>query len=81
MIQPAFERHQAIEIDDYASRRQIKKQDCQQPEDDVRRAELACRADPRQPHDEQYLREREVCQPKLFFEDGAALFDLLFGAQ
>jgi len=60
LIQPAFERHRAIEMDDDGGRGQIEKHDRREPEQDVRGALFGGDANPRQADDEQHLRQREI---------------------
>ncbi|OLD16706.1 MAG: hypothetical protein AUJ01_10115 [Acidobacteria bacterium 13_1_40CM_3_65_5] len=65
LIQPAFERHQPIEVDDDDGRRHVEEHHREEPEHDVRGTELRGHADPRQPNDEKDLREREIGEPEL----------------
>ena len=68
LVQAALERHQAIQVDDDDRRRDVEEHDRREPEDDVRRTELRRDTHPREPDDEEDLREGEIGQPELTFE-------------
>jgi hypothetical protein len=80
LVQATFERHQAVEVDDYGRRRQIKQHDGQHPQHDVRGSEFSRDADPREPDDEQNLREDEIAHAELFPQGRAVRLDLGFGS-
>jgi hypothetical protein len=69
LIQAALERHQAIEVDHHRGGRQVEQHEGEQPEDDVRRSEFAGDADPREADDEEDLREGEIANAELLFND------------
>jgi hypothetical protein len=79
LIQAAFERHQAIQVDHHRGRRQIEQHEGQQPEDDVRRSELSRDADPREPDDEEDLREGEIADAELLLQRRAVRLDARLG--
>ena len=81
LIQAALERHQTIEVDHDDSGGQIEERHRDDPEDDVRGAQLRGDAHPGQADDEEDLREGEIGETELAHERGAARFDRSFLAE
>jgi hypothetical protein len=70
LVEAAFERHEAVEVDDDHRERDVEQDHREQPEGDVRGAEFACDADPGESDDEEDLGEDEVAEAEFFFEFG-----------
>ena len=65
LIQPALERHAAVEVDDDGRLREVEREDREQPEHEVRRPELRRGSDPRGTDDEDDLHQDEIAEPEL----------------
>src|SRR5207237_248530 len=75
LIQAAFERHRAIEVNDDGRGWQIEEQDRRQPERHMRRPLFRRDADPWQSDDEQDLCQREINETEILAQIRAARID------
>src|SRR5436305_867162 len=75
LIKSAFERSEAVEVDNHGRQRQIESRDRDQPKGHLRSAERCRKAYPNCAEDENYLREDKVAQAKFFLERSAARFN------
>jgi hypothetical protein len=75
LVEPALERHRAVEPHRHDRRRHIEQQDRDQPEDDVRRPLLGRDAHPLQADDKEDLGEGEVEDRELLAQLDAARLD------
>ena len=78
LIKSAFQRQNAIEVNDDGSDRQIKTNDGEQPVSGLRRAEFRRRAHPRSADDKDNLRQNEIAQPEFLAKGRALRLDALF---
>src|SRR5207237_10690400 len=76
LVQTTCDWHQAMEVDNDCSRRQIKQHEGEQPENDVRRPELPRHTDPREADDEEDLRESEIADAELLLQRRAVCLDV-----
>jgi hypothetical protein len=76
LIETALERHQAIEKDYGGGKRKVERDDREDPEDVLVVAQPRGPADPERSDDEHNLRQDQVEQSELFFEDSTAFFNI-----
>jgi hypothetical protein len=81
LIETAFKRHEAVEINYGRRDGQIEEEDGEKPINSLGRAQLGGGADPRCADNENNLGENEVAQAQLFFENGGLRFNALFSAR
>ena len=80
MINPAFERHDAIQINHDRSLWNVEEQNGQQPKKEMCLSKLGGGADPARADDKEDLRENQIAQTERLFESSAVSFDLAFRA-
>ena len=80
LVNTALERHYAAQINHHDALWNVEEHNRQQPEEQMRLAELRCGADPARTDDEKNLRENEIAQSQRLFEGGALLFNVAFCA-
>src|SRR5262249_20216133 len=76
LIESAFEWRETIQVNNDGSEGQIESDDGDQPERHLRSAKRRGKTNPDCAENKDDLREDEVAQTKLFFERGAACFDI-----
>jgi hypothetical protein len=79
LVQAAFERHQAVQVDHDDGRRKVEQPEGQQPEDGVRGPEFPRDADPREPNDEEDLGQGEIANAEFLLERRALRLDACLG--
>src|ERR1700676_3438827 len=71
LIEAAFERHGAVQMDHDGGERSVEKEQSQQPENDLRGAQLSGRSYPMRSDDIQNLGENQISKAQFFLEFGA----------
>ena len=70
LVEPAFQRHQAIEVDHDRRQRHVKREHRRQPEDHVRAPQFRRNAHPARTDHAEHLRQHEVAQAQFLAECG-----------
>src|ERR1044071_2062930 len=68
LIKSAFERREAIQVNDDGSEGQIESNNGDQPERHLRSAESCCKTDPDRAENKDDLREHKIAQAKFFLK-------------
>ena len=79
LIESAFERHFTVEVDDDSGERSVEKQKCEEPENDLRGAQLGRGSHPMRADDVEDLGEDQIREAEFFFEFGAVGADAVGG--
>ena len=80
LVNAAFERHDSAQVNHNGSLRNVEEHNREEPEEEMRLAELRCGADPARADHEKNLRQDQIAETEWFFERDALFLDIAFSA-